>query len=84
MKDSDLDPSTPISALGGVFARKPKSPEWAAEEMRTVLFEARELAVQHRDELLEKGFDRDDANHLATGALYDVQSNMLRALWPDE
>lgn len=90
--NDDLDPATPISALGGVFAtprgksfaRKPKSPEWAAEEMRTVLHEARQLAVQHRDELLDQGFDRDSANHVATGALYDIQSAMLGALWPDE
>lgn len=84
MKNNDLDPSTPISTLGGVFARKPKSPEWAAEQMRQVLHEARTLAVQHRDELLDQGFDRDNANHLATGALYDIQSAMLGALWPNE
>lgn len=74
---SDLDPNTPISALGGVFARKPRSPEWVAEHLREVLYQARLLAVQHRDELLDAGFDRDSANHVACGALYDLQSAML-------
>jgi hypothetical protein len=80
----ELDPNTPMVGPEGVFRRKPKSPEWAAEQMRAVLYQARELAVLHRDELLDKGFDRDNANHLATGALYDIQSAMLGALWPNE
>lgn len=76
-------PPMPTGPGSGAYVRKPKSPEWAAEEMRTVLFEARQLAIQHRDELLDQGFERDDANHVATGALYDIQSSMLRVLWPD-
>jgi hypothetical protein len=75
-------PETDAKAPGGLtYRRKPKSPEWAAEELRTVLYEARQLAIQHRDELLDQGFDRDDANHVATGALYDIQSAMLAGIW---
>lgn len=79
MIPDDIPDTTTQGAL--TYRRKPKSPEWAAEELRTVLYEARQLAIQHRDELLDQGFDRDDANHVATGALYDIQSAMLAGIW---
>ena len=79
MIPDDIPETSTEAPLG--YRCKPKSPEWAADALRTVLFEARQLAVQHRDELLDQGFGRDDANHVASGALYDIQSAMLAGIW---
>lgn len=44
---------------------------------------ARRLAQKHMFELVEIGFSHESAEHVASGALYDIQTVLLRALNDD-
>lgn len=48
--------------------------------IREALFIARDVAIQHRDQLVARGMDTENANHVASGVLYDIQSLLIEKL----
>lgn len=41
------------------------------------LYEAREIAFGHRHQLIARGLDEESANHVTSGALYEIQDQLL-------
>lgn len=51
-----------------------------AGSLRESLFLARDIAIQHRDQLVARGMDMENANHVASGVLYDIQTLLVEKI----